>query len=152
MAARCHNSSIGPWSPCSSHCGLGISTRLASIALGCSQLSKVRLCEQRRCAEEEDRVHVDTDSIIDKNVANYQNERSDKYDVNAYRFNQYNHKLHHHHHHQHHQHHHHNHQHYNHLPYHEYRPDQVTSTSTTSNGHHHLLYGHRIRVSSIFLS
>ncbi|ALC42886.1 Ccn [Drosophila busckii] len=48
--ATCHNSSSGNWTSCSRSCGLGIATRHTAIHAGCHQLSNLRLCENRRCA------------------------------------------------------------------------------------------------------
>ncbi|KAH8307297.1 hypothetical protein KR044_009188, partial [Drosophila immigrans] len=49
----CHNSSIsGNWSACSSVCGLGIATRQTTTHTGCHQLSNLRLCENRRCGQD----------------------------------------------------------------------------------------------------
>ncbi|XP_034110933.1 uncharacterized protein LOC117572311 [Drosophila albomicans] len=51
--ATCHNSSIsGNWSACSSVCGLGIATRQTTTHTGCHQLSNLRLCENRRCGQD----------------------------------------------------------------------------------------------------
>ncbi|XP_043866243.1 uncharacterized protein LOC6581714 isoform X1 [Drosophila mojavensis] len=54
--ATCHNSSIsGNWSACSRPCGLGMATRQTSTHAGCHQLSNLRLCENRRCAQDNKR-------------------------------------------------------------------------------------------------
>ncbi|XP_034483155.1 myb-like protein AA [Drosophila innubila] len=51
--ATCHNSSIsGKWSSCSSSCGLGMATRQTTTHTGCHQLSNLRLCENRRCGQD----------------------------------------------------------------------------------------------------
>ncbi|XP_039965081.1 myb-like protein Q isoform X1 [Bactrocera tryoni] len=50
--ATCHNASTSPWTPCSQPCGLGISTRFASTNAGCRQLSSLRLCENRKCDQD----------------------------------------------------------------------------------------------------
>lgn len=58
--ATCHNSSTsGNWSACSSVCGLGMATRQTSTHAGCHQLSNLRLCENRRCAEPEEQQEVE---------------------------------------------------------------------------------------------
>ncbi|KAM8708977.1 hypothetical protein ACLKA7_015876 [Drosophila subpalustris] len=54
--ATCHNSSIsGNWSSCSSACGLGMATRQTTTHTGCHQLSNLRLCENRRCGQDNKR-------------------------------------------------------------------------------------------------
>ncbi|EDW69152.2 uncharacterized protein Ccn [Drosophila virilis] len=51
--ATCHNSSTsGNWTACSRACGLGMATRQTSTHAGCHQLSNLRLCENRRCAQD----------------------------------------------------------------------------------------------------
>ncbi|KAH8371705.1 hypothetical protein KR093_008556, partial [Drosophila rubida] len=51
--ATCHNSSTsGNWSACSSVCGLGMATRQTTTHTGCHQLSNLRLCENRRCGQD----------------------------------------------------------------------------------------------------
>ncbi|XP_036336592.1 transcription factor mef2A-like [Rhagoletis pomonella] len=63
--ATCHNASTSPWTPCSQPCGLGISTRFTSTNAGCRQLSNLRLCENRKC----DQDNNNNNSKINKNYA-----------------------------------------------------------------------------------
>uniref|UniRef100_A0A1A9WPY7 CCN TSP1 domain-containing protein n=1 Tax=Glossina brevipalpis TaxID=37001 RepID=A0A1A9WPY7_9MUSC len=56
--ATCHNSSSSPWTPCSNACGLGISTRFTTTTTGCSQLNNLRLCENRKCVNTNNRNDV----------------------------------------------------------------------------------------------
>ncbi|XP_053957285.1 transcription factor mef2A [Anastrepha ludens] len=58
--ATCHNASTSPWTPCSRPCGLGISTRFTSTNTGCRQLSSIRLCENRKCDEDNNNKNYST--------------------------------------------------------------------------------------------
>ncbi|CAD7082019.1 unnamed protein product [Hermetia illucens] len=49
VKATCYNTSSSPWTPCSAFCGVGMSTRFTNTTAGCHQLSNMRLCESRRC-------------------------------------------------------------------------------------------------------
>lgn len=49
--ATCGNNSVSPWTQCSQHCGIGLSSRHSRTAKGCQKLSDIRLCSDRRCRD-----------------------------------------------------------------------------------------------------
>ncbi|KAH8368626.1 hypothetical protein KR084_001960, partial [Drosophila pseudotakahashii] len=52
--ATCHNSTTsGNWTACSRSCGLGTATRHTTTHAGCHQLSNLRLCENRKCDQDD---------------------------------------------------------------------------------------------------
>ncbi|XP_023173342.2 putative mediator of RNA polymerase II transcription subunit 26 [Drosophila hydei] len=72
--ATCHNSSIsGNWSACSRACGLGMATRQTSTHAGCHQLSNLRLCENRRCVQDNKRSNSNSNSNGNSNSKNNAN-------------------------------------------------------------------------------
>ncbi|KAL9908887.1 cellular communication network factor protein Ccn isoform 2-T7 [Glossina fuscipes fuscipes] len=74
--ATCHNSSSSPWTPCSNACGLGISTRFTTTTAGCSQLNNLRLCENRKCVNTNNRSEVQTNNNNNNNNNNNSKMRS----------------------------------------------------------------------------
>lgn len=71
--ATCHNSSIsGNWSTCSSPCGLGMATRQTTTHTGCHQLSNLRLCENRRCGQDNKKSHSHNRPLTQHNLASSQ--------------------------------------------------------------------------------
>lgn len=49
MNITCHNKLISEWTSCSENCGVGTSTRHTETTTGCQKLNDVRLCQNRRC-------------------------------------------------------------------------------------------------------
>ncbi|XP_068149195.1 uncharacterized protein Ccn [Drosophila tropicalis] len=120
--ATCHNSSIsGNWTACSQSCGLGIATRQTSTHAGCHQLSNLRLCENRKCAED-NKQQQQQESHLRSNSRSLTQRRQHNMIENQPPAHSHLHSRTHYHHHHHHSYQHHHHYHHHH--YHEKQQQQ----------------------------